>query len=359
KKNAGNTAWECAADDTGAGGGYATIQEEGTALTQRNTLNLIGPAVTASDNATSTRSDVIIVASGVGACGANQFVTAANDGAAPTCAQPGFANLSGAATDAQVPDNISLATLDTTFELQDDLDNTKKLQLQLSALTTLTTRTWTAPDASGEVSLLGQTIATAELENAAVTDAKLASNYGGVGACAANQFQTGDNDNAAPTCAALADADIPAGIARDVEPPAAGDVSGSLSAGYTINAGAVASPELAAANKTFTQPVVLFDPGGLLDTDDIASVWRAPAAVTLTEVWCEVDAGTTTAINLQRDDGTPANILSADLTCSTTGALGTINALEDNLAAGERIDFVMVTAGAATRASVMLKYTVD
>lgn len=40
--------------------------------------------------------------SGVGACGANQWATTLNDDAAPTCAQPGFTNLSGTASDAQV-----------------------------------------------------------------------------------------------------------------------------------------------------------------------------------------------------------------------------------------------------------------
>ena len=229
-----------------AGSGYQTIQDEGTALTARTTLNFIGAGVSCADNAGSSRTDCTIAGgggsltveeqdgapsvgsvttlrfdqadglvvstpgagiarvdlaaipdgalasnySGVGACAANQWASTLSDNAAPGCTQPGFSNLSGAATDAQVPNNITIATLDTTFEVQDNLDSTKILQLQLSSIATATTRTWTAPNASGEVTLLGQTI----------EDPELASNYSGVGACAANQWASTLNDNAAPTC---------------------------------------------------------------------------------------------------------------------------------------------------------------
>jgi hypothetical protein len=44
-----------------------------------------------------------VAASGAGACGSNQWITAANDNAAPTCVQPAFSNLSGAASTAQLP----------------------------------------------------------------------------------------------------------------------------------------------------------------------------------------------------------------------------------------------------------------
>jgi hypothetical protein len=47
-------------------------------------------------------------ASGTGACGVNTWVSTLNDDAAPTCTQPDFTNLSGAATDAQVPDTITV-----------------------------------------------------------------------------------------------------------------------------------------------------------------------------------------------------------------------------------------------------------
>jgi hypothetical protein len=96
----------------------------------------------------------------------------------------------------------------------------------------------------------------------------------------------------------------------------------------------------------------------LTDADDQANVWRNNiGAVRITEVWCQTDAGES-VINLQRDDGTPANLLSANLTCTTAGAIGAIDLAEDDLAAGNKLDFVMVTAaasGAPKRVSVNMK----
>lgn len=45
----------------GSGGGYATIAEEGSNLTARTTMNFIGRPVTAVDNAGSTRTDVTVL----------------------------------------------------------------------------------------------------------------------------------------------------------------------------------------------------------------------------------------------------------------------------------------------------------
>jgi hypothetical protein len=52
-------------------------------------------------------SSLISSYSGVGACPENQFEIADNRNAAPTCAQPSFSNLSGVASDAQIPDSIT------------------------------------------------------------------------------------------------------------------------------------------------------------------------------------------------------------------------------------------------------------
>ena len=49
--------------------------------------------------------------SGVGVCAANQFVTGVVDNAAPNCAQPSFSNISGSATDAQIPNTITLSNI--------------------------------------------------------------------------------------------------------------------------------------------------------------------------------------------------------------------------------------------------------
>ena len=48
--------------DDGAGSGIATVMEEGSALTQRATINFIGAAMTCADNAGSTRTDCTVAA---------------------------------------------------------------------------------------------------------------------------------------------------------------------------------------------------------------------------------------------------------------------------------------------------------
>lgn len=49
-----------AAPAGGGGSGYTTVQEEGSSLTQRATINFVGGGVTASDNAGSSRTDVTL-----------------------------------------------------------------------------------------------------------------------------------------------------------------------------------------------------------------------------------------------------------------------------------------------------------
>lgn len=158
---------------------------------------------------------------------------------------------------------------------------------------------------------------------------------GGAGSCT-NQVVTATNDNAVPTCA---------------------DVTGAMIAADTIAAGDVAA---ALDTRSLTYIAGCDNCAVLPDADDQLTFWRNNvAAMTITEVWCESDAGSP-LINLQRDDGTPANILSANLTCSTTGATGSIDAAEDNLAVGDKLDFVLVTAGGtAKRVTVSVKATID
>lgn len=125
--------------------------------------------------------------------------------------------------------------------------------------------------------------------------------------------------------------------------------------------GSVTSEDLATANKTGNFGILIGADNGavLVDGDDQPTFFRSPRAITITEVWCESDAGTP-SINLQRDDGSAANILSSSLSCTTSGATGTIDTAEDNVADTNKVDLVMVAAGgAAKRISVFVKYTVD
>lgn len=78
-------------------------------------------------------------------------------------------------------------------------------------------------------------------------------------------------------------------------------------------------------------------------------------AATIQEVWCESDTGTG-VINLQRDDGPPTNILSANLTCGTGGTSTTsFVSGENSLSAGHNMDFQIVS-GTAKRINVSIKY---
>ncbi len=101
----------------------------------------------------------------------------------------------------------------------------------------------------------------------------------------------------------------------------------------------------------------------LTDSDDQIDVLENQlAAFHITSVKCRTDTGTST-INLQRNDGTPANILSSNLVCTTSGATSTsFTSGEDAIAIGNMIDFVMVqaaTSGTPKRITVTITATID
>lgn len=125
--------------------------------------------------------------------------------------------------------------------------------------------------------------------------------------------------------------------------------------------GSVTRDEVEAELRTDTKCFTLFDPGANLDaaTMDIDSIYMALTyPITVTKISCESNGGDA-VINLQRDDGTPANIASSNITCGTTPTAGTIDAAEDNIAAGEEIDFEYVTSGTNNRINVCFEYTID
>jgi len=157
----------------------------------------------------------------------------------------------------------------------------------------------------------------------------------GTGSCT-NQVVTGLNDDAAPTCA---------------------NVSSAM-----ISDGVISSADLVPANKTLQITYSFFDPANdLPNTLDVPSLFpNRSRAITLTEVYCEINAGSA-SINLQRDDGSPTNILSSDLACSAAGATTTsFVAGENALAVGHNLDHVTVSVGAGLRRlNLAIKYTVD
>ena len=95
----------------------------------------------------------------------------------------------------------------------------------------------------------------------------------------------------------------------------------------------------------------------LTDADDQRTIYvNLIGSMTIGEVTCFSDAGTP-SINLQRDDGSPVDILSSDLVCSTSGATSsTFSGSENLLVLNDKLNFVMVSAGGtAKRATVVIK----
>lgn len=105
----------------------------------------------------------------------------------------------------------------------------------------------------------------------------------------------------------------------------------------------------------FTQCYTLFDRTALLDTDDIPSIFRAPADVTVTEVWCETDSATATTITLEKD--TTGDDLVTAASCSSTPGAKTLTA-NVVYTDGQILDLTIVSAGgAAKRLNVCVEYT--
>jgi collagen type I/II/III/V/XI/XXIV/XXVII alpha len=143
----------------------------------------------------------------------------------------------------------------------------------------------------------------------------------------------------------------------------AGGLTGTALGGDVTNSGNTIT--LATKHKTRQFGFVIGADNGsaLVDGDDQPSIFsnQLGFGITITRVWCETDSGTST-INLQRDDGSAANILSSNLTCDNDGATGTIDTNEDNVADTNNVDFVMVAAAASgtpKRVTVYVRYTVD
>ncbi len=154
------------------------------------------------------------------------------------------------------------------------------------------------------------------------------------------------------------------------EPAHDGDVTNSAGdLTLTIAANAVTPAKASAVMRTrsFTLVITGSGTGGVLqDTDDQPAIWynSLGQGVTITAVSCKTDSATASRIQLQRDDGTPANILTdntgAGLDCSSTRAAGTLDGTEEHIASTNAIDFVMVTAGGVGKwVSVTVTYTLD
>ena len=163
---------------------------------------------------------------------------------------------------------------------------------------------------------------------------------------------------------------LSATLAENRFPALDGDVTttaGDLTTAIAANA--VTPAKASAVMRTRSLTVVITGSGtaGVLqDADDQPSVWynSLGQGVTVTAVSCKTDSATASRIQFQRDDGTPASVLTdnagAGVDCSSTRASGTIDTNEDNFASTNGLNFVMVTAGGAGKwVSVTVTYTLD
>jgi hypothetical protein len=152
-----------------------------------------------------------------------------------------------------------------------------------------------------------------------------------------------------------------------------GNASGAPAFGAVVSAditdGTIVAADVADILKTRSFTLVIQGTGTagvLLDTDDQPAVWynSLGQGVTLTGVSCKTDSATATRIQLNRDDGSPAAILTnntaAGVDCSSTRAAGTLDGTEEHIASTNAIDFVLVDAGDAGKwVSITVTYTLD
>jgi hypothetical protein len=140
-----------------------------------------------------------------------------------------------------------------------------------------------------------------------------------------------------------------------------GNVTASGSVTATSLIGAVPTSDLPLASRTRGITYIAgCDSCGLLQsTDGQRQIYvNLVGNMTLNSVTCFSDAGGPT-INIARDNGGPTNLLSSNLTCSTSGA-STRSFASSALNLNDQLDFVMVTAdGVARRATVIIQATLN
>ena len=92
---------------------------------------------------------------------------------------------------------------------------------------------------------------------------------------------------------------------------------------------------------TDTKCIYIEDPA---DTDDLQSIWTANGfAATITKIWCEADAADGVQLDLQVDDGTPADVNGTDLDCDSTPAEDESMGGDATMADGDRLDLVITS----------------
>jgi hypothetical protein len=197
----------------------------------------------------------------------------------------------------------------------------------------------------------------------------VASDRNGFATPAANYLLALDNDTAMtpdPTCAnACAAGQL---CILDIDESSSDDweVCVGTSGVGDINLFRTAGRSLTLTTNDVAADAELYTDSGCINTKNPASsdqhhtVWRAPVALTITEIYCEVTDGTSAGADLNIDDGSPAGVNGSDITCTTSGVTDATLAGDTTMAAGDRLDLdVGTVTGVVTELAVCMKWTVD
>lgn len=116
----------------------------------------------------------------------------------------------------------------------------------------------------------------------------------------------------------------------------------------TITADSLTHADILDSDQADSKCFSFYESDGIDADDDLFSVWANKTAndFLITELWCETDTGTVTAM-VQVDDGTPADVDSVDLACTSSEVEDTSLNGDTTIAAGEEIDFA-ITSTAST-----------
>ena len=93
--------------------------------------------------------------------------------------------------------------------------------------------------------------------------------------------------------------------------------------------------------------------------ESLETIWTTQTqAITITNVWCETDTGTVN-MDLQIDDGSPADVMGTDLVCAST-AVEDSSSLTGAMADGNRLDIVIASVATTPgRVSICWSFTRD
>jgi hypothetical protein len=103
---------------------------------------------------------------------------------------------------------------------------------------------------------------------------------------------------------------------------------------------------------------VRIDNGRLATALQLETIWSAHAALTITGIWCEADAGSV-GMDFNIDDGTPAGINGSDISCTSTGLLDESFAGSATMAKGDRLDLDVGTVTTAVRLTACFDFVED